>query len=126
MNIPQRAIWLLLIASTVFPIAANYSIDGKIVMAQIFVESSYRPEVVNNGCYGLTQVNLKVWAKTLHLKKSNLLSVKGNLEAGLHILNIYYQQTGSIWAALYRYNAGYRYNGYKYVAKIINLLVVGK
>lgn len=122
MIIPQRCAWILLIASAVYPMAAEYGIDGKIVMAQIFVESSYRPEVVNFGCYGLMQVNLKVWAKTLHLKKSDLLSVKGNLEAGLRILDIYYQRTSSIWAALYRYNAGYRYNGYKYVVKIINLL----
>jgi soluble lytic murein transglycosylase-like protein len=98
--------------------AIVHGFDPRIIAAQVFVESSFRPHVVNRGCYGLMQVSLATWKSKLQLDKSRMLEVNYNLCKGLCILRIYYRQTGSMDAALARYNAGFKYDGRPYVRKI--------
>ena len=94
-----------------------HGFDPRIITAQVFVESSFRPGVVNRGCYGLMQINYETWRKELKLDKARMLEVNYNINIGLNILTIYYQQTGDIWKALNRYNNGYKYHS-NYVHKV--------
>lgn len=108
--------FLLLVAIAYHSLINGF--DPRIIAAQIFVESSFRPHVVNRGCCGLMQISYRTWRKELNLDKSRMLEVNYNLCKGLDILCIYYRQTGSMDAALARYNAGFRYDGRPYVRKI--------
>jgi len=97
--------------------AISHGFDPRIITAQVFVESSFRPAVVNAGCYGLGQVNYKVWCKALNLDRARMLEVNYNLDKAMDILTIYYRQTGDVWRALHRYNCGYKYHS-RYIEKV--------
>ncbi len=112
---------LLLVAIGYQAIAHGF--DPRVVAAQIFVESSFRPHVVNRGCFGLMQISYRTWKSLLvanrPLDKNRLLEPMYNLDAGLTILRHYLTlENGDIWKALARYNAGFRYDGRPYVRKI--------
>lgn len=124
MTIPQRALWLLLLASTVWPIADKYNIEPKIVMAMIHVESSFRSDAINNGCYGLLQINFKTWEHELKLDKSRMLEIKYNVETGLYILNHYRKHSGDLFDALFHFNNGFKYKNFSYVSKIKKILEI--
>lgn len=121
MIIQQRVAWILLIASAVYPMAAEYGIDGRIVMAQLFVESSYRSDVVNSGCFGLMQVSWAVWHKQLNLDRSRMLEPLYSIGKGLRILDIYNRQTGDIWKALKLYNSGFKGRDTGYADRVLTL-----
>ena len=97
-----------LILCAIYWQSAMHGVDPRIVTAMVVVESSFRPAVVNHGCYGLMQVNYQVWRKALSLDLYKLRDVDYNLEKGLDILCIYIRQTGSVEKALHRYNCGYK------------------
>jgi soluble lytic murein transglycosylase-like protein len=106
-----------LILCAIYWQSAMHGVDPRIVTAMCYVESSFRPAVVNHGCYGLMQVNYQVWRKALSLDLYKLRGVDYNLHAGISILMEYYRQTGSIDKALHRYNCGYKYHS-NYVQKV--------
>jgi len=95
-----------------------HGFDPRIITAQVFVESSFRPAAVNKQCTGLMQVDYGVWGKVLGVTRADLLDPWRNIDAGLRVLRIYYRETGDIWKALHRYNNGYKHNNTRYVPKI--------
>jgi soluble lytic murein transglycosylase-like protein len=113
----------LLILCAIYYQAICHGFDPRMVAAQVFVESSFRPRVVNRGCYGLMQINYMVWRKELSVNPYKLVDIDYNLCKGLDILQIYYRQTGDIWKALHRYNNGPsgKYNNRDYVRKVRKL-----
>jgi hypothetical protein len=98
--------------------AIMHGFDPRIIAAQVFCESSFRPAARCGQCVGLLQVNVPIWKDELRLDLGRLTEVNYNLCKGLDILCIYYRQTGDIWKALERYNAGYKYDGRPYVRKV--------
>lgn len=109
------------IICAIYYASITHGFEPKIVVAQVFVESSFRHNVVNRGCYGLMQINYNVWRKQLDLDPYKLGDIYYNLDKGLDILQIYFKQTGDIWKALHRYNCGYKLNS-NYVKKIKRVL----
>ena len=102
--------------------AIVHGFDPRIIFAQAVVESSLRPWVSNGPCKGLLQVNTKIWGRELNIDESRIFDPGYNLDIGMDILRSYYQQTGSMDAALARYNAGTSYDGRPYVRKIRRVL----
>lgn len=102
--------------------AIVHGFDPRIIYAQAMVESSLRPWVSNGPCKGLLQINTKIWGRELNIDESRIFEPGYNLCKGLCILRLYYKQTGSMDAALARYNAGTRYDGRPYVRKIRKVL----
>jgi soluble lytic murein transglycosylase-like protein len=99
--------------------AIVHGFDPRVVAAQVFVESSFRPHVVNRGCFGLMQISYRTWRKELNLDRSRMLEVNYNIAHGMQILQICMKYAkGDLWRALEIYNAGFRYDGRPYVRKI--------
>jgi len=109
----------LLLISYIAYHALTHGFDPRVVAAQVFVESSFRPQVVNHGCYGLMQVSLKTWGPVLGVTREDLLDPWTNLWAGTTILRHYLDKSkGDIWRALWLYNNGYKGKNNKYVPQV--------
>ncbi len=115
-----------LILLSIYWQSAMHNVDPRIVTAMVAVESQFNPAARCGNCVGLMQINVPIWEKALSLDLYKLEDVDYNLEKGLDILCIYYRQTGDIWLALARYNAGYKYDGRPYVRKIKKYLANGR
>jgi soluble lytic murein transglycosylase-like protein len=99
--------------------AIMHGIQPEVAVAQVFVESSFRPQAVNGKCIGLMQVNVPVWRKQLNLDPKRMTEVWYNLDAGMTILRHYLDKSnGDIIRALWLYNAGYKYDATKYIRKV--------
>ena len=114
----------LLLLISIYTAAITHGIQPEVAVAVCFVESSFRPQVVNKGCYGLCQVNYTVWKSLLvanrPLDKNRLLSPMYNLDAGMTILRHYLdKEHGNVEMALFRYNNGYKHNNRKYAPKVL-------
>jgi soluble lytic murein transglycosylase-like protein len=96
----------LLLLCAIYYHAIMHGIQPEVAVAQVFVESSFRPQVVNKGCYGLMQVDIRIWKKALKIDERRMLEPFYNLDIGLDILRHYYDQTGSITHALQHFNCG--------------------
>jgi soluble lytic murein transglycosylase-like protein len=108
----------LLLLCQIYLAAISHGIQPEVAVAQVFVESSFRPQVVNKGCYGLCQVSLATWKSKLQLDPKRMTEVAYNLDAGMTILRHYLDKTGDIEAALYIYNNGYKGKNNKYVPQV--------
>ena len=109
------------ITKAVFTQSRKHGFDPYLVMAIIFVESSFNPHAVSKaGAYGLMQVNYPVWKNELNIDRKKLTQIDYNIELGLTILKGYLQETkGDMIKALILYNNGYKYNNTHYHEKVI-------
>ena len=65
-----------------------YSVPYKHLVAISFVESSHRPNMINQtGDYGLMQVNWEWWGKKFVKNPSDLLNIYKNVEIACKIIN---------------------------------------
>jgi len=95
-----------------------YNVEPELLLAIAFVESSFRPNVVNHGCYGIYQINYHVWHKVMSLNPYKLLEIDYNTEIACKILKHYITKSGDVWKAVFRYNNGYKYRNMNYVPKV--------
>jgi len=109
------------ITNAVFTLSRKHGFDPYLVMAIIFVESSFNRHAVSRaGAYGLMQVNYPVWKNELNIDRKKLTQIDYNIELGLTILKGYLQETkGDMIKALILYNNGYKYNNTNYHEKVI-------
>jgi soluble lytic murein transglycosylase-like protein len=109
------------ITKAVFTQSRKHGFDPYLVMAIIFVESSFNPHAVSRaGAYGLMQVNYPVWKNELNIDRKKLTQIDYNIELGLTILKGYLRETkGDMIKALILYNNGYKYNNTNYHEKVI-------
>jgi hypothetical protein len=102
-----------------FKYGRQYQIEPELLLAIAYVESSFRPWVVNAGCYGLMQVSLATWKSKLQLNVGSLLEVDYNMDKGAAILRWWIDAChGDLWKAVHRYNCGYKYRNMTYVPKV--------
>jgi soluble lytic murein transglycosylase-like protein len=107
-----------LILCAIYYQAIVHGFDPRLIVAQVFCESSFRPAVVNNGCYGLMQISLATWKSKLQLDPKRLTEINYNLCKGLCVLRYYYDlRHGDIDKALNLYGNGYKYHS-NYVQKV--------
>jgi len=109
------------ITNSVFKQSRKHGFDPYLVMAIIFVESSFNRHAVSKaGAFGLMQVNYPVWKNELNIDRKKLTQIDYNIELGLTILKGYLQETkGNMIKALILYNNGYKYTNTHYHEKII-------
>ena len=109
------------ITDSVFAQSRKHGFDPYLVMAIIFVESSFNRYAVSKaGAYGLMQVNYPVWKKELNIERSKLTQIDYNIELGLTILKGYLRETkGDMIKALILYNNGYKYTNTNYHEKVL-------
>lgn len=72
-----------------------YEVDAKLILAMIFVESSYIPDVISEtNDYGLMQINEinHEWLGEV-LGINDFLDPVQNMEAGIYLINQYMQST---------------------------------
>ena len=101
--------------------ARKYKIDLELLLAIIFVESAYQPEVESNkGAIGLMQVVPK-W----HLDKIEeygdvevLYDIRTNINIGTAILAEYIRKEGNVRTALHRYNGSKNDKTLKYSNRV--------
>lgn len=101
--------------------AQKYKIDLELLMAIIFVESTYKPHAESGvGAIGLMQVVPK-W----HLDKINqygdvdvLYDIRANIAIGTEILMEYVYKEGNLRAALHRYNGSKNDKTLKYSNRV--------
>lgn len=102
--------------------ARKYQLELELLMAIIFVESSYNPEAKSKaGAIGLMQVVPK-W----HLDKINpygdievLYDIPTNIEIGTSILMEYFRKEGNWLSALHRYNGSLQDQSLKYSNRVM-------
>lgn len=109
------------ITNSVFIQSRKHGLNPYLVMAIIFVESSFNRHAVSKaGAYGLMQVNYPVWKSELNIDHKKLTEIDYNIELGLTILKGYLQETkGNMIKALILYNNGYKYTNTHYHEKVI-------
>ena len=92
------------IAKVVKKVAAKYKMKPEILVGLMHVESTFDPKAVSEkGAIGLMQINPRVWLKPhddgndlitagIVNSRDQLFDMEKNIEAGAHILNVYYEQ----------------------------------
>lgn len=104
---------------SIYYAAIAHGFKPEIIVAQVFVESSFNQYAQNKQCYGLMQISFPVWKDELKIDKEKIFDANYNLLIGLSILRHYMNvSNGDIWRALHLYNNGYKHNNLKYVKKI--------
>jgi len=108
------------ILDTTYIKSQKYGFHPNLILGIMHVESAFKPEAVSNkGAYGLMQINYFAWKDELSIDKSRIFDIDYNVELGLQILKVYYNESkGDIFRALYLYNNGYKYNNTKYTEKV--------
>jgi soluble lytic murein transglycosylase-like protein len=96
----------------------KYDLEPELLLAIAYVESSFRPNVINHGCYGLMQVSLATWKSKLQLNADGLLEINYNMDKGAWILKHYIIKSGDVWRGVFMYTNGYRGRNMKYVPKV--------
>ena len=102
----------LYMAYAVQEAADRYNLPESILAGLIHTESRAKPEAVNKGCLGLTQVNWPVWKKELTLRhpeiftREDLFEPRRSILAGAWILRHYLNRYGNIPRALEAYSGG--------------------
>lgn len=77
------------IALAIVENAHYYGIKPKNLVAIAFVESNFRPYIVNNsGDHGLMQINWATWKNKFTRNKKDLLDIDKNVEIACRIINI--------------------------------------
>jgi len=77
------------IALAIVENANYYGIKPKNLVAIAFVESNFRPHVINNsGDHGLMQINWPTWKNKFTRNKKDLLDIDKNIETACRIINI--------------------------------------
>ena len=102
------------IATTVIDQCEEKHLDPYIILALIFVESTFDPMVESNkGAVGLMQVRYETWKETPQLesngvdKKYKLFWIKENIQCGTDIFLKYYKASNyDLTRTLWRYNSG--------------------
>ena len=90
--------------------AAEFEVDSWMLAATVYRESDCREGVTgSSGEIGLTQVNPKVWLKTLKAEnlvaqEKDLFDPRTNLRSSAFILNQLSSQADSEWGVFRRYN----------------------
>jgi len=108
------------ILDSVYHKSRKYGFHPDLVLGIVKVESDFDPNAVSfKGAYGLMQVNLPVWRKELAIDKNRIFDVDYNIDLGLRILKLYFDETkGNLKLALHLYNNGYLYNNTSYADKV--------
>ncbi|OHD53357.1 MAG: hypothetical protein A2Y33_12610 [Spirochaetes bacterium GWF1_51_8] len=101
MNDAKRAILPSVVDSAV-RYSETHKLDPELVLAVIFAESRFVPDVVSSaGAKGLMQVLNPDFD---HLPDEVLFDIDRNIEMGVIELAGYFEKLGSVMKALYRYN----------------------
>jgi hypothetical protein len=102
-----------------FKYGRQYRIEPELLLAIGFVESSFRPWIVNGDCRGWLQVNYPVWKDALHLDRGRLLEVDYCADAACQILRQYIDHCkGDVWQGVFMYTNGYKGRNMTYVPKV--------
>lgn len=96
----------------IFDICESYNMSFEFVMAVIFKESSFRPNVSgdNGKSKGLMQIQEK-WHNELmvELGVTDLLDPLENVKVGVALLSSYFEESDDVYYVLMKYNGGYAY-----------------
>lgn len=99
----------------------NYDLD--LILAIIYKESRFRPQVRSRVAYGLMQINYGVWKDQFEIDSRDELYDPGkNLEIGFQIIEHYFEKTGGkLERTLHYYNNGpsRKYNNTDYAKTIM-------
>lgn len=75
----------------------------ELILSIIETESTFKPKAVSkSNCKGLMQIKESMHPEKIHIN-ANIFDINANISIGCQILAEYYQKTGSIKQALYRY-----------------------
>ena len=88
-----------------------YNVCPELIEAIIEQESDWRPNVYNNGCWGLMQINPKYHKERMErLGVTDLLDPWDNIRVGVDYIAELFQKYEDVYAVLMFYNAGYSDN----------------
>lgn len=101
-----------------FKAGKQYGIEPELLLAIAFTESSFRPGVINAGCYGLMGISAKIWKPDM----SRIFEIDYNVQQGARILRYYIGlRHGDIQKALHLYNSGFKLRDTGYSKKVLRL-----
>jgi soluble lytic murein transglycosylase-like protein len=96
------------ILDAAWEIGNKKKISPMMAMMIVHTESRGNPNAISNKlCYGITQVNYKVWHKELNIDIARIFEIPYNMELGLEIFKGYLEMCkGNAIDALKMYNGG--------------------
>lgn len=100
---------LVEIYHSIISASKKYNTDALMIISIIYVESKFNHKAVNKNCYGLMQINTKVW------KISDPLNIYQNIHKGTEIYKKYLIKRKSVEKALIAYSGG----STKYAKKVL-------
>ncbi len=113
------------ILDSVYRKSDEYNFKPELVLSIIQVESNFNPKAISyRGAYGLMQINLAVWEDELKINRNKIFDIDYNIDLGLKVLKIYYDETGNLKRAIHLYNNGYKYNNLAYTEKVDTTLTM--
>ena len=94
-----------LTANSFIEASEKYDIPLYLLLSIAYQESRFSPSAVNHKtkCYGIMQVNVRVWSKKLRVTKQDLLNPRKNIMIGAYILKYYKDMSGTWEQAVLHY-----------------------